>query len=203
MNTAFCTVRVGLKRFCNRSNLSAHAITAFGVALGLCLCVAPACAQTAASAGSHTFPMKFVEKSGTLSLDIEPGNGEVKFRKEPDFGKDKVVRHAIAIGPGKDDFLGFALDFTKKTLYFDHNQNLDLTDDPQVVFQAGNQNVPTSYAMFRSVRINFKKNGVERTALFEPFYYYGDNSGYAYLQSSYQAEIELAGQKWRLEVIDL
>ena len=54
----------------------------------------------------------------------------MKFRKEPDFGKDKVVRSALRIGPGKNDFMGFAVNLTRRSLYLDLNQNLDLTDDP-------------------------------------------------------------------------
>jgi hypothetical protein len=93
----------------------------------------PLRAQTATAGATLSFPLTFTEKGSSLSTVINLGGQEVKFRKEPDFGKDRIVRRALKVGPDKDDFIGIAADLTTHTLYLDLNQNLDLTDDPQGV----------------------------------------------------------------------
>lgn len=185
----------------NRAIISSDRFWLWLLVPSLCLLCAPACAQTAAAGTPLSFPLRFVEKSSSLSLSAEPGKQEVKFVKEPDFGKDKILRNAFQVGPGKGDFLGFAVDFTRRTLYLDLNQNLDLTDDPQGVFQ-GEKSASPDTASFKNVRIRVQKNGIDRVYLLGSFYYFSDNSGYADIKSSYIGEVELYGRKWRLEVMD-
>jgi hypothetical protein len=200
MKTASRRIRVGLTGSRSRVFLFPGRPPTLLLALGLSLWSMQAHAQTASGNVPRSFPLQFVAKSASMSLVVEPGRAEVKFRKEPDFGKDRVFRHALSVGPEKADFLGFAVDLTAKTLYVDLNQNLDLTDDPQGIFKG--EGSPGSYAAFKSVRIAFKKNGLDRSLVFEPFQYYSDDSGYLVLKSSCQAEIALSGQKWQLEVMD-
>ena len=185
----------------NRAIISFCRLRLWLLVPSLCLLCAPALAQTTAAGTPLSFPLKFVEKGSSLSLSVEPGKEEVKFLKEPDFGKNKILRQAFRIGPDKGDFLGFAVDITKRTLYLDLNQNLDLTDDPQGVFQ-GEKSGSAGSAFFKNVRISFQKNGIRRVYLLESLYYFGDSSGYADIQSSYEGEVELYGRKWRLEVMD-
>ncbi len=171
--------------------------------LGLVVCLlgAPVRAQTAAGGATLSFPMQYVEKGGNLLTSIDPGKQEVKFRKEPDFGKDKVVRGALTVGPGPNDFIGFAVNLTKRVLYLDLNQNLDLTDDPQGVFKAMNTSGDLVY--FREVALKLSKDGIERSYVLDPFYFYnGGSSSYIGVRSCYRADFELQGQKYRLDVQD-
>jgi hypothetical protein len=168
--------------------------------LGVCLWGLPLLAQTATTGASHSFLLHYAEKNVSLSSVINAGKQEVKFRKEPAFGKDQVLRRALQIGPNKNDFIGFAVDLTRRTLYLDLNQNLDLTDDPDGVYQGQGGR---AYASFANVRLNLRKNGVVRSYLLDPFYFYGrGDAGYIAVKSSYQGEIELYGQKYWVEVQD-
>ena len=83
--------------------------------LGAGLICAPIRAQTVPANAVLSFPLTFDAKGTPFSIAV--GRQEVKFRKEPDFGKDKVVRRALSVGPDKSDFIGFAADLTRKTLY--------------------------------------------------------------------------------------
>ncbi len=62
-------------------------------------------------------------------------NLEVFFTKEPGYVGRKVVRRALPIGPEKQDFIGLAWDREGQKLYLDLNCNLDLTDDPDGVYE--------------------------------------------------------------------
>lgn len=168
--------------------------------LGVCLFPLPVQAQTAAGGATLSFPLKYVEKGGRLLSSVDPGKQEVRFRKEPDFGKDKVLRRALIVGPEQNDFVGFAVDLTKRSLYVDLNQNLDLTDDPQGVFKA----ISTGdLVYFREVPLKLTRNGINRSYLLDPFYFYnGGTASYIGIRSYYAADVELNGQKYRLEVQD-
>jgi hypothetical protein len=161
----------------------------------------PLRAQTATTGATLSFPLTFTEKGSSLSTVINLGGQEVKFRKEPDFGKDRILRRALKVGPDKDDFIGIAADLTTRTLYLDLNQNLDLTDDPQGVYQ-GDKSSSSVLTLFRNVRLDLHKNGVDRSYLLDPFHFYGGGADYLAISSAYQGEIELDGRKWRLEVQD-
>ncbi len=169
--------------------------------LVVCLLSLPVRAQTTAGGTTLSFPMQYLEKGGNLLTSIDPGKQEVKFRKEPDFGKDKILRRALTVGPGQSDFVGFAVDLTKRVLYLDLNQNLDLTDDPQGVFKAITSSGDLVY--FREVALKLTKKGTERSYVLDPFYFYnGGSSNYIGVRSCYRADFELQGQKYRLEVQD-
>ncbi len=182
--------------------------------------------QTAAKGATLTFALKYRE-TGAITTRIEMGKQEVRFRKEPEFGKDdKVVRQALKVGPKPEDFVGFAINFSSGTLYLDLNQNLDLTDDPQGVYKTNNSGVITGrlaseqgtgavvyrsgqtrtgailFAMFRGVRLHLNKNGMDRSYLLEPFSYLGSGSANVAIRSSYASEIDLHGRRWLFEVQD-
>ena len=196
------TKKVWLGRLQRKSNLllCLNLPSVFLLGLGICLFQFPVSAQTATTGATLSFPLKYVEMgASSLSSIIIPGKQEVKFRKEPDFGKDKVLRRALKIGSGKDDYIGFAVNLTSRTLYLDLNQNLDLTDDPQGIHKGQGGG---GMALFRNVRLNLHKNGVDRSYLLDPFYFYGRDSCYIAIRSSYRGEIELTGRKWKLAVQD-
>ncbi len=158
----------------------------------------PALARTEDTGASFSFPLKYQSTSSYLSSNFGIGKQEVKFRKEPDFGKDKVLRLALKTGSGKNDYVGFAVNITRKSLYLDLNQNLDLTDDPSGVYRA---EARSPFPMFRNVQLKLDKNGTWRAYSLD-FYFGGRDSGWVTVRSSYQGEIELYGQRWRLEVQD-
>ncbi len=166
----------------------------------LCLCVfgLPAAAQTESTGTTLSFPLKFQQSSPSISSPIELGRQEVKFRKEPDFGKDKVLRRPLKIGAGENDYIGLAVNVTRRTLYLDLNQNLDLTDDPGGVYQGEGQG---GFLHFVGVQLKLRQNGAARSYWLD-FYFYGRDSGHAEIRSSYLGEIELYGSRWQLEVQD-
>ena len=173
-------------------------------------------AQTPAKGPVLSFQLKYTESGARMRLD--PGRQEVKFRKEPDFGQnDKVLRRALKTGPGPDDFLGFAVNLTRRMLYLDLNQNLDLTDDPQGVYSAANISASAlalPIAFFRGVRIDLSKDGMNRTYMLEPFQFFDTSSvrvqsstgvvseGYVYNRSSYSGEITMYWRKWQIQAQD-
>ncbi len=169
------------------------------VLLGSCLVPLLAQAEEASPGTTFSFTLQYVEKGTSPPLDVNMGKQEVKFRKEPDFGKDQVVRRALVVGSGANDFIGFAVDITKLKLYLDLNRNLDLTDDPQGVFQ-GKGSPP--YPFFQDVPVTVQSNGTSRAYLMNQVFIESTIDGYFSVGSSYQGEIELAGQKWRLELKD-
>lgn len=183
-------------------------------------------AQTATKGATLSVALKYLE-TGAIATRIEMGRQDVRFRKEPEFGKnDKVVRQALKIGSNPGDFVGFAVNFTSGTLYLDLNQNLDLTDDPQGIYKSNNARVLSGgsassrgvnivvygsgntqtrsalVAMFRGVRLNLSKNGIDRSYMLEPFYYLGTDSPYIGIRSLYASEIDLHGRRWLFQVQD-
>ncbi|MBZ5499795.1 MAG: hypothetical protein LAP85_25630 [Acidobacteriia bacterium] len=176
--------------------------------LSLVLCVGPGVqppsiqAQSAAAGPALSFPLKYVE-TGAITTRIDLGRQEVKFRKEPDFGSnDKIVRRALKVGPGENDFMGYAINLSRHTLYLDLNQNLDLTDDPRGVYTSENIRASNLFAFFRGVRIHLTRGGVDRTYLLEPFYYLSENTSYVGIRSLYTGQIDLHGQRWLFQVQD-
>ena len=171
-------------------------LPALFIAPGICLLHLPAQAQTRSTGAVVSFPLNYVKKSTVFP--ISPGKQEVKFRKEPDFGRDKILRRALVTGPDKNDFMGFAVNFTERTLYLDLNQNLDLSDDPQGIYKGTGG---SSSLQFKDVQVSLHKNGVDRFYSLDLLLING-NIAYLYVTSSYNGDIELDGRKWRLMVQD-
>ncbi|MBZ5499418.1 MAG: hypothetical protein LAP85_23720 [Acidobacteriia bacterium] len=203
MNFRTAKVRPGRLRKLHRSALVPGCVLLLMPGLGAGLFQAPVRSQTAAKSAPLSVSLKYAEKS-SLATRIELSKQEVKFRREPNFGgNDKVIRRALKIGPGQNDFIGFAVNFTSRTLYLDLNQNLDLTDDPQGVYKSVMVRGPSGYfAYFRGVRLDLGNNGINRRYLLEPFYFLGENSTSIGIRSLYEGEIELQGRKWLFQVQD-
>jgi hypothetical protein len=179
---------------------AAHRVVSWGClpALILAACFDPCYAQgqTASASPAHVFTLKYTEEGRYLS--INPGKEEVKFRKEPDFGNDRVLRRALVFGPGTDDFIGFAINVSRRTLYLDLNRNLNLTDDPQGIYKGTGA---TRATYFRDVRLNLREDGVDRSySLFMNLL--GQNLYSVIVTSCYQGNIELQGRKWKVTVSD-
>ncbi len=166
--------------------------------LGLTVCLPSPFlqAQSPSTGKTYSFSLDYVEKGSSLS--VSPGKEDVKFRKEPDFGKDKVLRRALVIEPGKNEFIGYAVDVTRRTLYLDLNQNLDLTDDPKGVYKGEGT---SRYAYFKDIPLILRKDGVQRNyTLFVNLS--GGEIGSISVISFYYGEIQLPDQKWVLMVSD-
>lgn len=80
--------------------------------------------------------LRFQPSGFSLPVFIDLDRSEVRFKTEPDFEGNDIVRGSIPTGETHSDFIGFAWDQTNAELYVDANQNLDLTDDPGQPFTA-------------------------------------------------------------------
>ena len=165
----------------------------------------PVQTRSDAAGAARSFSLKYEESSSILTrLDL--GQQDVRFRKEPEFGKnDKIVRQALRIGPDAGDFVGFAVNLTRRMLYLDLNRNLDLTDDPQGVYHSApvaGGNAPIPFAFFKGVRLALRDNGGERPYLLEPFYFLNETTGYIGIRSCYRGVVELGGRQWLFQVQD-
>jgi len=153
----------------------------------------------AANGAILTFPLNYTESNDSLAAYLPISlKQEIKFRKEPDFANHQVMRGALQIGSKPEDYLGFAVDRTSWKLYLDLNRNLDLTDDPDGVFK---KEQVDQVNLFRNIRITLRKDGIDRSYLFEMYPYSLDSCQWI-LKSSFRGEIDLYGQKWRMEAQD-
>jgi hypothetical protein len=126
---------------------------------------------------------------------VEP---PLAFRKEPAFGRnERIVRRALKVGPGPEDWLGLAANVTRRTLYVDLNRNLDLTDDPKGVFRSS-----TAAPRFSNVRFCLSHGSTNRYYTLDPIDLVGQYRGYAILRSVYAGRITLGGQQWAFQVQD-
>jgi hypothetical protein len=159
--------------------------------------------QAAAAGATRSFPLKYVENV-PLVTRLVLGQQEVRFRKEPEFGKnDNIVRQALRTGPHDDDYIGFAVNLTTRMLYLDLNLNLDLTDDPEGVYRStllSGASAPIAY--FRGIRLALHNGGIERSYLLEPFYFLNKSTDYIGVRSCYQGEVEIGGRNWLFQVQD-
>jgi len=126
---------------------------------------------------------------------------EVIFKKEPAFGNQPVIRGAIPVGAGRQDFVGFALDTAKRELHVDQNRNLDLTDDPAGLFKA--EDLP-GYLKFANVTLHIPKGEATARYVFDLVCYGFSLGAYCELRirSGWQGDLDLAGEKWRLGAAD-
>ncbi len=143
------------------------------------------------------FPLQYSDR-GYLATRVELVEPGLTFRKEPAFGRnEKIVRRALKVGPGPQDWLGLAVNVTKRTLYLDLNRNLDLTDDPKGVYRSS-----SSAPRFRNVRFCLSSGGTNRYYTLDPLDLVGQYRGYGVLRSVYAGRITLGGQNWAFQVQD-
>jgi hypothetical protein len=127
---------------------------------------------------------------------------DVTFRREPDFGRSVVMRGAIPVGLNGTSVVAFAIDMTGRKLYLDRNGNMDLTDEVPVPADSGGGY--SSSLTFDDVAI-----GVPAAAT--TCVYHVDVTAHNYgtfrdcsvdVESGWQGEVELAGAKWVVVVVD-
>ncbi|MBI4865140.1 MAG: hypothetical protein HY815_33505 [Candidatus Riflebacteria bacterium] len=127
---------------------------------------------------------------------------EVVFRKEPPFAGQDVVRRALETGPDRTGYVGFAWDVLGQKLYLDLNRNLDLTDDPKGVLR--NKSGSPVFQKFPSVPIESTKDEVPVTHRVDLELGRFTTELYCTMtiRSGWRGEIELAGERWQLGIVD-
>ncbi len=179
------------------------------------LFLAPAYSAATATPQSDTQPVQkvfhlnYVEEGFAHSVSVDMDEREVIFKAEPDFGDKGIIRGALPVGPGENDYIGFACDvggMGSGTVYLDANRNLDLTDDEPVKlsFDMPTDRFPLN--MFEG--IHFETVVGELTV---PYVFGMDVIGLwpgqpascdVTIRSGWEGEIELHGTKWMMGVAD-
>lgn len=155
-------------------------------------------AHAATAQTKHVFRLQYRDTGFYLNSPVNLESMEVIFKKEPDFGRRKIVRGALQIGQAESDFIGFAWDEAQCELYLDLNQNLDITDDPDGVYECD----PGKYYQ------NFKRICIERDYGGVTVPYVIDlridrgSSPRVFVRSGWEGEIELNGKRWAAAVAD-
>ncbi|MBI2434839.1 MAG: hypothetical protein HYV26_18440 [Candidatus Hydrogenedentes bacterium] len=88
-----------------------------------------------AAPAEATFTLQPVPDGFYLPVDIDLEEHEVHFKKTPDF-QGPPTCGAIPLNESVSEFVGFAWDKAANLLYVDENRNLDLTDEPGVVYKS-------------------------------------------------------------------
>lgn len=108
---------------------------AVALAMMLCAAAVSAAAQEEAAPKTHTFRLQHKPEGFSLDIPVDLEGSEVAFQKEPEYIGRKIIRGALPVGRDAKGFIGFALDESAATLYLDLNRNLDLTDDPEGIYE--------------------------------------------------------------------
>jgi len=150
---------------------------------------------------SRTFPLKYVADGMSLDTTLTTDGREVAFKQEPDFGEREVVRGAVITERGGEGFIGFAWDEAEAKLYLDLNRNLDLTDDPSGVFESDG---PPFYQVFKDIPLATGGTPPRRYLVNMRFWGRQRRRGSCSVsvRSGWRGEIDLAGQRWLMAVVD-
>jgi hypothetical protein len=151
---------------------------------------------------SHVFFLKQDDSmtfGTTITADFKKTG--IDFKKEPDWGKGKIIRGYFPLDQENKLRLPFAWNKTRRKLYIDSNRNLDLTDDPGNVFSGTKQ---FGYTYFDKITINTDIHGVNVPIFAKiSFMEFGRYSSVTLeIFSSWKSDIDLNGKKWRLYVTD-
>jgi len=131
-------------------------------------------------------------------VPVDTEGKEVVFKREPDFGRRKILRGALPVGPEETDFIGFAWDKAEGKLYLDLNQNLDLTDDPDGIRRTSARGF---FQRFQNVHVELTVAGVRIPYVLD-IEFYGPSAPSVCVRSGWQSEVELNGKKWLFGVVD-
>ena len=151
---------------------------------------------------SHVFHLPYCEDGIFLYKNFSLKGLETAFKKEPDFGKNRIIRSAIPTGKKKRDYLGFAVDITSGKLYLDLNRNLDLTDDQSGVFNYSSMS--KRHVVFSTISIEIAHGNVSHPYVFDLQIIRRLRPSYCtvIVRSGWQGVIELYGKSWRLTIAD-
>ena len=139
--------------------------------------------------------LQFQETGFELEVDVPLAGREVRFRNEPDFGGRNVTRGALPIGRGKKDFVGFAWDIEARTLYFDANRNLDLSDDPK--YSAA----PGAAQVFDRIQLYLTRSGLGIPYVLRMTFSDGDHCTCTIL-SGWRGTVDVAGSRCGIGLVD-
>ncbi len=148
---------------------------------------------------AKTFALQRRTNETSASFSLPLGKAEVLFKKEPDYAGEKVVRSVLYVAPGQKEYIGFACDFESNKLYLDLNRNLDLTDDPDGVFESNGNDYGRTYS---GISIPVEQAGRRREMVVD-LQIWGDKWGRYTVQSSWEGDAVAIGKKtWRVSVVD-
>ena len=151
------------------------------------------------STRSETFPLAYRADGNSARFPLPMGKAEVRFKKEPDYAGDNVVRSALYLAPGQQEYVGFACDLKKNKLYVDLNRNLDLTDDPDGVRTNRSKGWGRE---FPDVVIPVQREGRRRDIVVN-LQIYGDRYGRYTVKSSWESDaVVLGGRTCQVAVVD-
>ncbi|MGD9781656.1 MAG: hypothetical protein AB7V14_05825 [Kiritimatiellia bacterium] len=150
-------------------------------------------------ARAETFPLAYRADGNSARFPLPLGKSEVRFKKEPDYAGDHVVRSALYVAPGQKEYVGFACDLKKNELYLDLNRNLDLTDDPDGI----RTNRSDGWGReFSDIVIPVQQEGRRRDVAVS-LQIYGDRYGRYTVQSSWESDaVVLGGRTCHVAVVD-
>jgi hypothetical protein len=151
--------------------------------------------------------LQYVESGLYLRNTSLQGDKEVAFKKEPALSED-AARGMMSLGNSDADYIGFAWDTKSGKLYIDKNRNLDLTDDPENVYEstAPDMGALTAWAglnmaAFKNIRMELLCGGTSVPYVFS-MESYGGRYWTTTIESGWQGEVALAGQTYRLRISD-
>lgn len=171
--------------------------------LNLCLvlqCSGIISAEPGESDSSERYEFFLKPKTGVMQLFLSQDMSKTAttFIKEPNFGRGKIIRNSFPI-PGKA--LPFAWDKRAAKLYIDFNRNLDLTDDPDNVFEAAEKKFAH---IFRDIPIDvvIKDTPVRHFVVIQLYLSSRQLYGYMEVKTSWSGDIDLPHIKTRMMVTD-
>lgn len=152
--------------------------------------------------GEHIFFLKQEDVSqAVVTISIDIGRRGVEFKKEPDFGRARMIRSVIPLDEKNNIVLPFAWNKSDRILYIDLNRNLDLTDDPDNVFKGTKDRGSVTFSRVR-LNIPYRDKIIPCTATIRFGGWDIRNKGEIVIHTTWQGDVELEGGRWRLIMAD-
>lgn len=172
--------------------MSSHRIVGLSVASFLCAALLLPAAE---------FPLAYRPDGFDLEVSIPMDDTDFAFKKEPDFGKRRVVRGAIPAAGSKGEYLGFAWDEERRELHLDLNRNLDLTDDEGNPLKSDEQGWGQRFPDI-TIPVNAGGKALSYKGRITFWRWPGHVGAELRLSSGWTGEVELRGRKWDLGIAD-
>ena len=160
----------------------------------LCLAwsVLPACGET--------FLLRHQTRGRGMDFLLPVGDTEIRFTREPAYIGDHIVRGALFVAPGKDAYIAFACDLDAGKLYVDKNRNLDLTDDPDGIFEATDQKWGRT---FTNITLSIASPGPKRNLLLDlRIYGFGAHEIYTVKTHWTSDAVTIGGKTYEVTIYD-
>ncbi len=148
-----------------------------------------------------TFRLEYRAEGFAKEINVPLEGREYVFKKEPNFSGHDVLRAGLALGGGKNEFIGFAWDQTANELYLDQNRNLDLTDDHKEPFHTESEHV---FVRFKNVPLNLERAGISLAYVLE--FEFFKNGSYVScgvsIQSGWHGEFKTGEMTYKIALLD-